>query len=140
MPVNSFECPRAHLGVAELALGRALDLAAELAGHGLHAVADAQHRHAELEHRLRRAPVLGLVHRVGATGEDHALRAETAHELVGHVEGMQLAVHLLLAHAARDELGDLGAEVEDEDFLVSHGANVSYVKKRKAASQPPGKI
>jgi hypothetical protein len=34
---------------------------------------------------------------------------------------MQFAVHLLLAHAAGDELGDLGAEIEDEDFLVSHG-------------------
>jgi hypothetical protein len=33
---------------------------------------------------------------------------------------MQLAVHLLLAHAARDELGDLGAEIEDEDLLVGH--------------------
>jgi hypothetical protein len=26
-----------------------------------------------------------------------------------------------LAHAAGDELGDLGAEIEDEDFLVLHG-------------------
>jgi len=40
---------------------------------------------------------------------------------------MQLAVDLLFAHAARDQLGNLGTEVEDEDFLVSHGANVSCV-------------
>ena len=46
---------RAHLGVAELALRARLDLAAQLLRHRLHAVADAEHRHAELEHRLRRA-------------------------------------------------------------------------------------
>ena len=44
-----------HLGVAELALGGRRHAAAELLRHGLHAVADAEHRHAELEHRLRRA-------------------------------------------------------------------------------------
>ncbi|MCY1359310.1 hypothetical protein D9M69_458740 [compost metagenome] len=38
----------AHLGVAELALVAPLDLAAKLHGHGLHAVADAQHRHAQV--------------------------------------------------------------------------------------------
>jgi hypothetical protein len=49
------------------------------------------------------------------------LSAEVAHEGVGHVAGVDLAVHMRLAHAAGDELGDLGAEVEDEDFLVLHG-------------------
>jgi hypothetical protein len=33
---------------------------------------------------------------------------------------MQFAIHLLLAHTAGDQLRDLGAEVEDEDFLVGH--------------------
>jgi len=33
---------------------------------------------------------------------------------------MQFAVNLLLAHATGNKLGDLGAEVEDEDLLVSH--------------------
>ncbi|ENO87654.1 cytosine deaminase [Thauera linaloolentis 47Lol = DSM 12138] len=122
----------AHFRVAEFALAGAFDLAAELAGHGLHAVADAKHRHAELEHRLRCAPVLGFVHRIGTAGQDHALSTEAAHEFVRHVEGMKLAVHLLLAHTACNELGDLGAEVEDEDFLVCHGANVSGVGKRKS--------
>ena len=45
---------RAHLGVAELAVRARLDLAAELHGHREHAVADAEHRHAELEDRLGR--------------------------------------------------------------------------------------
>jgi len=31
---------------------------------------------------------------------------------------MQFAVHAGLAHAAGDQLGVLGTEIEDEDFLV----------------------
>ena len=33
-----------------------------------------------------------------------------------------------LAHAAGDELRDLGAEVEDEDFLVLHEAAAVFKK------------
>jgi hypothetical protein len=42
-------------------------------------------------------------------------------ELVGDIERMQFAVDLLFAHAAGDQLGDLGTEIEDQDFLVGHG-------------------
>jgi hypothetical protein len=44
-----------------------------------------------------------------------------------------------LAHTAGNELGDLGAEIEDEDFLVQHGVAIDgaskqlAVKKKKAA-------
>ncbi len=110
----------AHLGEAELALARTLDLAAQLLRHGLHAVADAQHRHAELEDDLRRLPVLGLVHRVRPARQDDASRGEVADELFRHIEGMQFAIDLLLAHAARDQLRHLGTEIEDEYFLVGH--------------------
>jgi hypothetical protein len=64
---------RAHRGKAEFALVAAFDLAAQLVRHGLHAVADAQHRHAELEHRLRRLVGRVLVDAGVAAGEDHAL-------------------------------------------------------------------
>jgi hypothetical protein len=33
---------------------------------------------------------------------------------------MDLAIHLRFAHAARDELSVLGAEVEDQYFLMLH--------------------
>ena len=110
----------ANLGVAELALARALDLAAQLLGHGLHAVTDAEHRHAELEHDLRGLPVLRLIDRVRPAGKDDAFRVEVADELLGDVERMQFAIDLMLAHAAGNQLGNLGAEIEDEDLLVSH--------------------
>jgi hypothetical protein len=38
------------------------------------------------------------------------------------------------AHAAGDELGDLGTEIEDEDFLVLHGVSGWAVQKAKRPS------
>jgi hypothetical protein len=56
-----------------------------------------------------------------------------ADELWRDVVGMQLAIHLLLAHAAGDQLRDLRAEVEDEDFLVGHGAGLKCSGRPAAA-------
>jgi hypothetical protein len=122
--VEQFRMPAgAHLGVTEFALVAAFDLTAELRRHGLHAVADAEHRHAQLEHDVGRLPFLGFIDRVGASGKDDALRLEFADELLADIEGMQFAIHLLLAHAAGNELRDLRTEIEDENLLVSHGGN-----------------
>ena len=62
------------LGAAELAVMPALDLAAELRRHRLLAVADAEHRHAGLEDRLRGAGRGRLGHRGRPAREDHAAR------------------------------------------------------------------
>ena len=61
------------LGAAEFAVVAAFDLAAELLGHGHLAVADAEHRHAGSEDRLRRAGAALVGHRGRAAGEDHRL-------------------------------------------------------------------
>ncbi len=111
-------CP--DLGIAELAHLRTLDLAAELLGHRLHAVADPEHRDAEVPDRPRRTRRRGLVHRGGSAGEDDPARRELADEAVGDVVGMKLAVDVLLAHPARDQLRVLRAEVEDQDAVVGH--------------------
>ena len=60
-------------GAAELAVVGALDLAAELRAHRLLAVADAEHRHAQLEDDLPARAALALVHRGRAAREDDAL-------------------------------------------------------------------
>ena len=65
------------IGAAEFAVMAALDLAAELRGHGHLAVADAEHRHAGVEDRLRRARRACLVHGLRAAGEDHRLSASS---------------------------------------------------------------
>ncbi len=41
------------------------------------------------------------------------------------------------AHAAGDELGDLRAEVEDEDFLVLHGGRVRRQGTEKTKARTP---
>ena len=119
------------LGVAELAFARTFDLAAQLLRHGLHAVADAQNRYAELEHALRRAPVLGLVNRVRTARKDDAPGLEFADERLADIERVQLAIHLLFAHAAGNQLRDLRAEIEDEDLLVGHIGTSLYSQKRQ---------
>ena len=54
--------------------------------------------------------------------EDDALGCVGPDEVVADVVGVDLTVHLRLTNAARDELGDLRAEIEDQDLLVGHGA------------------
>ena len=55
-----------------------------------------------------------------AAGKDDGLGRKRADELVGHIVGVNLAKHRGLAHATCDQLGDLGAEIEDQDFVM-HG-------------------
>jgi hypothetical protein len=122
---NAFEqarmIARAHLGVTEFAQVTIVDLAAKLLGHRLHAVADAEHRHAEFEHCLRHARRIGLRDRARTAREDHALRREVANEGRIDVVRMDLRVHVRLADATCNQLGDLRTKVENQD-LVMHGS------------------
>ncbi len=109
------------LGAAEFAVMAALDLAAELLGHRLLAVADAEYRHAGLVDRLRRQRRAFFVYRSGAAGEDHGLGLVAFQGGFGAVEGNDLAVDARLAHAPGDQLRDLGAEIDDQNLVVRRG-------------------
>jgi hypothetical protein len=104
--------------VAVLALLRGLDLAAELVGDELQAVADAEHRDAEVENALVDAGRALAVHARGAAREDDGARVHGGELLEGEGARVDLAVDALLPDAPRDELRVLGAEVEDEDELA----------------------
>ena len=98
-----------------------LDGAAELAGHELHAVADAERRDAEAEDRRvgeRRA--LG-VDRGGAAGQDQRRRIARAKLVGAEPVRDELGVDARLAHPSRDQLAVLAAEVEDEHGPVLGG-------------------
>ena len=123
----------AHLGIAELVHGAGLDLAAQLLRHGLHAVADAQHGYVLFPHCLRCKRCVGLQYGLRAAGEDDALGCKGAHIGVAHIPGMDLAVDAQLAHAARDELGVLRTEVEDQDLV---GVDVRHVTKSGNSAAP----
>jgi len=123
---------RTHFRVAEFAMVAPLDLAAELHGHRLHPVADAEHRHAEIPHGLRRAQLMVFVRARVTARQDHRLRREFADEFVGHVVRMDFAVDVRFAHAARNQLGDLRTEVENQDFVV-HGCGRDDENKKSSA-------
>ena len=107
------------VGAAELGGVAGFDLAAELGHHGLLAVADAEDGDAEGEDLGRGARAAGVDDRGRAAGEDDGLRAEIGEESgVDPLVGVDLAVDAELAQAAGDQLGDLAAEVDDEEALV----------------------
>ena len=93
------------------------DGAAERGGHRLHAVADAQHRHAELEQLRVDVRCARLVDRGGAAGQDDSRRLARGHLGGRHVMRDDLGVHAALAHAPRDQLRVLRPHVHDQ-----HGA------------------
>src|SRR6202011_4332122 len=51
-------------------------------------------------------------------GKDDAFRMQGSQRLFGFLERHDLAIDLLLAHPARDQLGYLRAEIDDEDFVM----------------------
>src|SRR5690606_20062521 len=106
---------QADARVAVLTLVRRLDLAAEQMAEELHAVADAEHRHAELEDlRIDRGRPF-LEHARRTAGEDDGGRREGLDGLGIHRARMDLAIDTQLADSPGDELGVLAAEVEDEN-------------------------
>ena len=96
----------------------ALDLAAELLRHCLLAVADAEHRHASFVDRGRRERRPFFVDGGRTAGQNYGLRLHRLEGLVGFLERDDLGIDALLAHASRDQLGDLRAEIDDEEFVV----------------------
>ncbi len=102
-------------GGAVLAVGRGKDVAAELVGHQLGAIADAQDGDpATPDGRvgLGRAVV---VHGHGPAGQDDGAGPAAFQFLERGVVGQQLRVDVQLAHAPRDQLGELAAEVQHDD-------------------------
>src|SRR5262249_5439217 len=114
-----------------------LDLAAEQPAEQLHAVTDAEHRHAQLEHRR--------VGRRGAGGQGAGrsarqhdrLRVQLADARDRQGAGMDLAVDGLLADAARDQLGVLRAEIQNQTQTAFHPKRRASAVK-KAPREAPG--
>ena len=104
-----------HRGLAELRRARAADLAAERPGQRLHAVADAQHRHPELEDAGVEVGRARLVDARRPAGEDDPDRVARAQLLDRRVVRQELREHAALAHAPGDQLRVLRAEVEHDD-------------------------
>ena len=111
------------LGLAVLAERGLVDVGAEGVGHGLEAIADAEHGDARLEQLLVDARGAGLEHGGGAAREDDRLRILGQHLVDGHRMGHEFGIDVGLTDAAGDELGVLGAEVDDEHRTCCHGCS-----------------
>ncbi len=79
-------------GAAELAMMAAFDLAAELLGHGLLAVADAEHGDAGLEDGVGCARAIDFRHRGRAARQNHRGRLELGKRVGSGLEGVDFAV------------------------------------------------
>ena len=108
---------------AELLVCGTVDVAPERQVEHVHAVADAEHGRRAGPQQIEDLGAwhgrIGVVHAGRAAREDDAFGLEAPDHVEGDVEGMDLAVHTQLAHAARDQLGVLGPEIEDEDHYSS---------------------
>src|SRR5690606_21442012 len=125
---------RTYFRVTEFTHTAILDLAAQLGCHRLHAIADAEHRHAQFKYRLWHARRVPLDYRAGTTRQNDASSAVAAHELIRHIGRKYLGKYAGFAHTARNQLGDLGAEIENENFGVH---DLKTVNKQAAPALQP---
>ena len=93
----------------------ASDVPAELVGHELGAVADAQDGDAPVPDGRVGPGGIRVVDRHRAARQDDRPRAAALDLLPRRVVGQQLRIDVELADPPRDQLGELAAEVEDDD-------------------------
>ena len=110
-----------QLGAAIFAGVGCFDFAAAGMGQVLGAVADAQKRSFAAQQRQVYLRGIGVAHGAGTARQDHAFDAFV--EEGNLVVRIDFAVNIDFAEAASDELGYLGAEVEDDD-LFNHGTKI----------------
>ena len=108
---------RPHLGIAVFMMLRVFDLAAQLGRHGLHAITDPQYRHTQLEYHGRGHRCLTGSYRFGATGKNDGFGSKLADLRLLQVPAVQLTIDAGFAHATGNQLGVLGAKIEDQDAI-----------------------
>src|SRR5262249_32096349 len=100
------------------------------------AIADAEYgasQPQQLVGNVRRALVIGAG---GAAGKDDPARPEGADLLDCEIERVNFAIHVGLAHASRDELRVLAAEIKNQDHCPS-GFNIAegFARTKYAAGR-----
>ncbi len=109
----------AHFSVTEFALVGAFGNAAQLAGHGLHAVANAQNGYASVKSSGRNLQsVFGVDRRVAARQNDPFQAFLGTDEFIADITGVNFTVSTSFAYATRNKLGDLGAVIKNQNSLV----------------------
>ena len=90
-------------------------------GHQLIAVADAQHRNPQIQNLGVKVGGGGVIHAVGAAGEDDALVADLPDlRRSDFIKGLDFGVNLLFPNSSGNQLVVLAAEVQYQNVFV-HG-------------------
>ena len=97
-------------------LGRS-DLAAQMVGHQLAAVANAQNRHTQGEHLRVHLGRCLQIHTVGTAGENNTNGVKDPNLIHGHGVGLDLTIYAALPDPAGDELVILAAKIQNQNFL-----------------------
>src|SRR5208282_4731540 len=84
----------------------------------IQAVADSEHRTAQIEHLIGDIRRILLVETGRSAGKNYPARIHRADFFGRQVERMDFAIHAGLAHAARNQLRVLAAEIEDQDHRL----------------------
>ncbi len=106
---------RPDLRRAEFPVRGSFDLTAELRGHGLHAIANSQHRHAQRIHFARRFESLGVVNRFRSARQYDGFGCEGLDLADRRIAGIDLGVHADFADAAGDQLRVLSTKIENQN-------------------------
>ena len=100
-------------------LWRLFDGPSKLVSQQLHAVANAKQGNSELEYFRIGQRSAFVMHARWSSGEDNSLGLEVFDRLQAHIEGMDLTEDVAFPNPAGNQLGGLGAEIEDQyPFLV----------------------
>jgi len=106
-----------QLDLAVLGHRRRLYLAAQHPCHQLAAVANAQHRHAQLQH-LRGVMGRGrVIHGIGTAGKDNALIISLPNGIQRGGIRQNFGKHAVITHTAGDQLIVLTAEIQNKNFF-----------------------
>ena len=141
-------------GRNEVEVGRAVfpreglgQLPAKVLGQQLHAIADAEHGHAQFQKTGIQRRSVGFAHAGRAAGQNDGLGLHGGHLFGGGHTGVDFRIHPGFAHAPRDKLGNLRAVIYDNDlaghnFLMicarpAGGAPVPYVQGACGIAAPP---
>ena len=93
-------------------------MTAQLHRHGLHTIANAEYRYACFKDILRRTRTVFFSSTFRAAGKNNAAWIEVTNLCFCHIPRPQFAVNAQLTHAARNQLGVLRTEVQNEDAML----------------------
>ena len=115
----AFHPVHGHLGAAVFAPRAAFHRRAQKVGHQLHAVADAQNRHAQRKHALIHRGRALVKHAGRAAAEDDAHGPRCPDIRQRRAAGQHAGIDPVLAHPPGDQLGILSAKIQNQNALRS---------------------